>query len=224
MRLLVRCLWWNWPHNDQLHNEKKTFLSSHPNLTCNTWMWEAKSEHNALGQCSSRVSSIFGDFVAGDNDVHVGGETSGYNPVLEYLTRGEERWQEGLMDPCSMEGFVLAARNPLPPIPALSCVGGRFQYVPATAWPTVLNARFLNLASFYSYFTDNIRRFFVSRHTVWSCQTACCSFFSSFQFCKYIEMDQFRAFGKWVARNFTQLTDVCMTELQFYKNIVFFSD
>lgn len=94
------------------------------------------------------MSSIFGDFVAGDNDVHVGGETSGCNTVLEYLTRGEERWQEGLMDPCSREGFVLAARNPSPPIPALSCVGGRFQYVPATAWPTVLNARFLNLASF----------------------------------------------------------------------------
>lgn len=58
------------------------------------------------------MSSIFGDFVAGDNDVHVGGETSGCNTVLEYLTRGEERWQEGLMDPCSREGFVLAARKP----------------------------------------------------------------------------------------------------------------
>lgn len=89
-----------------------------------------------------------GDFVAGNYNVHVGGDISGCSPVLEYLTRGEDRWQEGLTDPCSREGFFLAGRNPLPQIPALSHAGKGFRHAPPTAWPSVLNAKFPNLASF----------------------------------------------------------------------------
>ena len=166
----------------------------------------SQSEHTTLEQHFSRVSGIWGDCVASNYDVHVGRETSGCNPVPQCLMWGKELWQEGLTDPCSRDGFVLAARSPLPQMPALSCAGKGFQYAPPTAWPTVLNVRFPNLASFPRILQImfrvcvRIKRCFVSRHSVWSCRSACfIFFFSSFQFWKYFGMDLLRTFGKEVS-------------------------